>query len=135
VSGPTVEFKVHFRTGAHGRKRVRTGARPAPPEVKPGRVPRVARVMAMAIRFDRLVREGHVRDYAELARLSGVTRARISQIMTLLDLAPDLQEQILHLRRTATGRDPITERVLRDIAAEPEWGRQRQRWRKVQPLM
>ena len=61
MSGPTVEFKVHFRTGARGRKRVRQGARPAPPEVKPGRVPRVARVMAMAIRFDRLVQEGLLR--------------------------------------------------------------------------
>lgn len=127
MSGPTVEFKVHFRTGAHGRKRVRHGARPAPPEVKPGRVPRIARVMAMAIRFERLVREGHVRDYAELARLGGVTRARISQIVSLLDLAPDIQEQVLHLPRSM-GRDATTERELRRIAATPAWELQRQRW-------
>lgn len=128
MSGPTVEFKVHFRTGAHGRKRVRQGASPAPPEVKPGRVPRVSRVMAMAIRFDRLVREGHVRDYAELARLGGVTRARISQVITLLDLAPDIQEQVLHLPRTVRGRDPITERGLRRIATTPDWEHQRRIW-------
>lgn len=129
MSGPTVEFRVHFRTGAHGRKRVRQGARPAPPEVEPGRVPRVARVMAMAIRFERLVREGHVRDYAELAMLGGVTRARISQIIDLLNLHPQIQEAILLLPRTVHGRDIVTERDLRRIASEPELRDQLKMWR------
>jgi hypothetical protein len=48
--------------------------------------------MALAIRFDGLLREETVRDYPELARLDHVTRARMTQIMKLLDLAPDLQE-------------------------------------------
>lgn len=131
MSGPTVEFKIHLRTGAHGRKRVRQGARPAPPPVEPGRVPRVARVMAMAIRFERLVREGHVRDYAELARLGGVTRARISQIMDLLNLHPQIQEAILHLPRSA-GRDAVTERDLRRVASERDLRNQLQMWRLLE---
>src|SRR5881394_1952790 len=57
-------------------------------------IPRIARLMALAIRFERLVQNKTVPDYAELARLGGVTRARITQIMKLLQLAPDLQEQI-----------------------------------------
>ena len=60
-------------------------------------VPRIARLMALAIRFDRLLRAEEFRDYGEIARLGRVTRARMTQIMKLLDLAPDIQEQILFL--------------------------------------
>jgi hypothetical protein len=63
--------------------------------------PRVARLMALAIRCEGLVREGTVRDYAELARLGQVTRARMTQIMNLLWLAPDLQERLLFLERAS----------------------------------
>lgn len=64
-------------------------------------------------------------DQAELARLGHVTRARLTQIMNLLNLAPDIQEAILHLPRVERGRDPITERQLRPIAAVVDWERQR----------
>jgi hypothetical protein len=60
-------------------------------------IPRIARLMALAIRFQGLLREKKIRDYVELARLGRVTRARMTQIMKLLDLAPDIQEQILFL--------------------------------------
>ena len=49
--------------------------------------------MALAIRFDQLLRNGEVRDQAELAKLGQVTRARVSQIMDLLQLAPAIQER------------------------------------------
>ena len=62
-----------------------------------GPIPRIARLMALAIRFEGLLREGTIRDHAELARLGRVTRARMAQIMRLLNLAPDIQEQILFL--------------------------------------
>jgi hypothetical protein len=127
--GATVEFKVHFRTGARGRRRMRPGAKPKPAEVTPGRVPRISRLMALAIHFDDLVRKGVVRDYADLARLGGVCRARISQIMDLLDLAPDTQEDILHLPRGLGGRDVVTERQLRPIMGELDWEPQRLLWR------
>ena len=82
-----------------------------------GRVPRVSRLMALAIRFDQLIRDGVVADQAELARLGHVSRARLTQIMNLLNLAPDIQEQLLHLPRVQQGRDPVTERELRPICA------------------
>jgi len=97
-----------------------------PPEA--GNVPRVARLMALAIHFDGLLRRGEARDYAELARLGQVTRARMSQIMDLLHLAPDIQEALLSLPRTQNGRDAVTEHNLRPIAAEMDWQRQRQAW-------
>jgi DNA invertase Pin-like site-specific DNA recombinase len=69
----------------------------APANGKDTCIPRIARLIALAIRYEGLVREGAVRDYAELARLGEVTRARITQIMNLLWLAPDVQERLLFL--------------------------------------
>ncbi len=125
----TVTRKVHFRSGRQSRKELR-GGQPKPP-VPPGRVPRVSRLMALAIRFDRLVRDGAVADYAEIARLGHVTRARLTQIMNLLHLAPDIQEALLLLPPVEKGRDPITERELRPIAAVPDWQKQRRMWRRI----
>ncbi|MEZ6054813.1 MAG: hypothetical protein R3C02_26155 [Planctomycetaceae bacterium] len=94
-------------------------------------LPRVAKLMALAIRFEGLVRDGVVADYAELARLRHVTRARMSQIMSLLHLALDIQEAILLLPRVESGKDPITERNIRPIAAIPDWQMQRREWRDL----
>lgn len=94
-----------------------------------GRVPRVAKLMALAIRFEQTVRDGEVADYAELARLGHVTRARITQIMNLLHLAPDIQEALLCLPPVQQGKDSITERAPRGIVAEADWGRQRRMYR------
>jgi len=104
------------------------GSEAPPPEPEPGNVPRVARLMALAVHFDGLLRRGEAADYAALARLGQVTRARMSQIMDLLHLAPDIQEVLLFLPRTQNGRDPVTERDLRPIAAEPDWEHQRGAW-------
>ena len=85
--------------------------------------------MALAIRMDGLVRGGEVADYADLARLGHVSRARVTQIMNLLQLAPDIQEALLFLPRTERGRDPIREHHIRPIAAELEWRKQRRLWK------
>ncbi len=96
-----------------------------------GRIPRVARLLALAIRLEELVASGHVPDYAALARLVGVTRARVTQIANLTLLAPDIQEAILFLDPVVKGRDPLTERDLRPLVAEPGWGRQRALWKAL----
>ena len=85
--------------------------------------------MALAIRFEQLIRTGEVADYAELARLGHVTRARITQIMNLLLLAPDIQEQLLFLPRIEGGKERIHLRQLQPIAAVPDWRKQRHLWR------
>jgi len=84
--------------------------------------------MALAIRFDQLIRDGVVADYAELARLGHVTRARMTQIMNLLNLAPEIQEAILFLPPVECGKDPITERDVRPIVAVANWKKQRALW-------
>ncbi len=124
--GVTVQFQVHFGRGQKGQRKLRPGVAKIP--VGPGRIPRVARLMALAIRFNELIAAGEVRDYADLARLGHVSRARVTQIMNLLNLAPDIQEAILFLPETPQGTDPITERHLRPIAAEADWGQQRAMW-------
>jgi hypothetical protein len=125
TGGPVVTFAVHFRAGVRGRRRMRTGGRPTSPEVVPGRVPRVSRLLALAIRYDELMRQGAVTGYADLARLGGVSKARVSQVMDLLNLAPEIQEEILCLPRTETGRDVVTERQLRPVVKEDDWSLQR----------
>ena len=125
----TIERQVHFQHAGHGRgKQMRAG--PAPEELRlpPGRVPRVAKLMALALRFDELLRSGEIASYAELARLGQVTRTRVCQIMNLVYLAPDLQEALLFLPRTERGRDRIILADLQPIAALPEWRKQRRRW-------
>jgi hypothetical protein len=128
---PRIEFSVHFDVSRRGRKRAVVGEAPAKSALPPGRVPRVTRLMALAIRFETLIRDGEVQDLAEIARLGQVTRARVTQIMNLLHLSPDIQEAILALPRVESGRDPITERELRPIAAIPDWRKQRAAWRAV----
>lgn len=130
TQGIKFQTKVHFRCGRNGRKHLRTGEAPTG-EVPPGRVPRVSRLMALAIRFDQLIRERVVADQADLARLGHVTRARVTQIMNLLCLAPDIQEELLFLPRVERGRDPIQERQLRPIATVPDWRKQRQMWSQL----
>jgi hypothetical protein len=126
----TIEETVHFgRSGKGGARELRAGPAPAMPEL--GRVPRVARLMALALRFEKLLREGVVADFSELARLGHVTPARISQVMSLIHLAPDIQEAILFLPRTETGRDPIILRDLLPIAATVEWKKQRKMWAEL----
>ena len=70
-------------------------------------------------------------DYAELALLGHVTRARITQIAALLNLAPDIIEAILVLESVERGKDPITERDLRPIVAIVDWKKQRILWRML----
>jgi len=124
-----IKQKVQFYRDSEGRHRI--DANPSddpPPAPVMGRVPRIARLMALAIRFDQLLREGKVVSQSELARLTHVTQPRMTQIMNLLHLAPDIQEAILFLPRTTSGRDPIHEKMLRTISAEVDWGKQREMW-------
>ena len=128
----TIELPVHFHRCGHGsRKQMRPGVEAAPGP--PGRVPRVSRLMALALRLDELVRTGQVDSYTELASLGQVTRARISQILNLLHLAPDLQEALLFLPPTQRGRDAIILADLMPIAATFDWRKQRRLWRQLLP--
>jgi len=122
-----VEYPVHFRR--HGRGAVRAMQAGPPPTADPApRLPRVARLMALAIRFDHLVRTGVVKDYATLAQLAKVSPARISQIMSLIHLSPAIQEMLLFLPPVQRGRAPVILADLQPLTAQADWAQQQRRW-------
>ena len=88
-------------------------------------MPRVARLMALALRCEEMLRTGAVENQTEIAQLGHVTRARVSQILNLLNLDPDIQEAILDLPRTLVGRDAVILRDVLPIASTIEWAKQR----------
>ena len=77
--------------------------------------------MALAVRMEWLVREGKVKDYAELARLGGMSRARVTQVLNLRNLAPAIQERLLFLEGE---REGIHERALRRLTQSTDWEEQ-----------
>jgi hypothetical protein len=119
------------RRGRGQRSFPQTVSAAPPPSVPRGRVPRVSRLLALALRLDELVRTGMVADYATLAELAHVSRARMSQILNLLLLAPDIQETLLFLPRTLRGRDPIHLGQLQPLAAVLDWQQQRRLWQEL----
>ena len=126
----SITQKVHFVTRDR-RKRI-TREEPASPPERTGRIPRISKLMALAIRFDQLLREERVTGLSELAELAHVTQPRMTQIMNLNHLAPDIQEEVLHLPSVEDGRDPIHERKLRPVCAELGWDQQRVLWKRMQ---
>jgi hypothetical protein len=105
----------------HGWGFSEDGPAPAAPVHRPARV---AQMLALAHRFQAAIDHGDYRDRADLARQLGFTRARISQLLDLLTLAPDLQEHILDLE-AVNGREPLTERALRAVVKLEGWADQR----------
>ena len=100
-----------------------------------GRIPRVSRLMALALKFERMLHEHQLRDYAEIARLGQVSRVRLSQIMSLLNLAPPIQEALLLLPKTVSGHDLVTEKRMRVIAQVIDWERQQEVFQKLMAVL
>ena len=125
-----LECSIRWQRGPKGIMSL-AATSPAARELPPGRLPRLARLLALAHKFEDLLRQDIIADAATLARLGQVSRARMSQILSLVHLAPDIQEAILFLPATVRGRDPIVLRQVQPIAQTLDWRRQRARWRKL----
>jgi len=100
---------------------------PAPPPAPVHRPARVAQMLALAHRLQAAIDRGDFRDRADLARQLGFTRARVSLLLDLLMLAPDLQERILDLE-AVDGAEPLSERALRTVVKIERWEEQRRAW-------
>jgi hypothetical protein len=124
-SAVEIQFSLHASARAAG-----TLARPEAPPSSTGRLPRVTQVLALAIHFRQMISRGEARDYADLARLGCLTRERMSQIMELVWLAPDIQEEVLYLPPTVR-RYPISETAVRRIADHLSWPDQRREWKTL----
>jgi hypothetical protein len=131
VSGSQeITYALDFGVSRRSRRESTATIHPSPADGNDSSVPRIARLLALAIRFDGLLRAEEFRDYAELARLGLVTRARMTQIMKLLALAPDIQEQILF----QPARKGLNERNLRAIVSRIDWNEQRPMFQKIMDL-
>lgn len=123
-------MKIEYTLPGFRLRGPKTGIVP-PGHDEHARPPRVTCLLALAYKFEVLVRSGDVKDYAELARIGRVSRARVSQILNLLSLAPSIQEYMFSLPPRVAGRARITERDLRHIVREPRWDRQRLLFEKL----
>jgi hypothetical protein len=83
-------------------------------------------MLALAHHWRDLIRARVVKDQADLARLVGVSRARVTQVMDLLYLARDLQEEILLAKDNYI--HTVRHRDLLPLAARPDWNVQRRMW-------
>jgi ParB-like chromosome segregation protein Spo0J len=119
-----VEKKIHLHRGRRSRKQIRPGR--SRKRKARDRVPRVAYLVALALKMERMLARGEVKTQTELARIMGVTPARVTQILRLLDLAPAIQEAIIDEPAAVA-----TERALFAIAAETCWVRQIEAWRRL----
>ncbi len=118
------QFQIHPSARAAAQR----GRQPGAPAVAGGRLPRITQLLALAMQFREMIRSGDARDCADLARLGGLTRERISQIMKLLWLAPGIQLDILYLPPTPGGRFPVSEVAIRRIADRLAWSEQHEQW-------
>ena len=126
MSGPQeVTYTLDLDVRRRGGRENPAARRPSQPADHS--IPRIARLLALAIRLERLIREQTIPDYAEGARRGRVTRARMTQIMKLLDLAPDIQEQILFLPPV----QHLNERNLRPIVSRIDWHEQRRLFQEL----
>ena len=130
-NAPRVEFKVHFQTGYRGQKHLRKGTRQNEPDHPVENLPRLTRLLALAHRWNYLIEEGVVSDYAEIARMIGLSRARVTQIMDLLYLAPDIQEAILFSSSGEKLELDVPVRAIRQFTRIPDWKDQRKLWRSL----
>jgi hypothetical protein len=118
--GPrVVTGQLHRVQRGHGKRFVQE-----PPPAPVRRPARVALMLVLAHEIQEAIDTGKVRDRAEVARRLGFTRARITHLLDLTLLAPDLQEQILGLD-AVDGVEPISERELRKVAHAGSWVEQR----------
>jgi hypothetical protein len=127
----TVERTFHLgsepgRRGGY-RRVVRDGPEPIVPPVNelPGRISRITKLMALAIRCDQLIKSGAVAGVTAMSQLAHVTQPRMTQILNMTLLAPDIQETLLHLPAIVEGKPELNEKSMRKICAEIDWARQR----------
>jgi hypothetical protein len=123
----SIEYRVNFGNGRH-----KTSPRKKPaikPRQAANKLPRITRLLALAHHLQDLIDQGIVDDYADIARLSGITRSRVTQLMNLGLLAPAIQEEILSF--TESSVVSIKEQGLRKILKTPIWQEQAKIWKEI----
>ena len=120
----TVVFKSSIHRIRRGNGHEFSSDAPSQPRAPVRKPARVAIMLAFAHKLQEAIDNGEYSDRADAARKLGLTRARVSQLLDLLMLAPDIQEKILFMERV-DGIEPTSERALRKVVAMEYWGEQR----------
>jgi DNA invertase Pin-like site-specific DNA recombinase len=97
-------------------------------------VPRITRLLALALKFEQLIESGVVSNYAAVAQVARVSRSRVTQMTSLLNLAPDIQEKILFLPAAEARQLRISEPSLRKLTATLLWNQQREQWKTLRSI-
>jgi hypothetical protein len=97
-------------------------------------ISRITRLLALALKFEELIASGVVSNYTAVAQVARVSRSRVTQMTSLLNLAPDIQEEILFLSAAEARQLRISEPSLRKLTATLLWNQQREQWRNLRPL-
>lgn len=121
---PSIKMSVHFSPGNCGHKILRKGKRPK--HAKPTRLPRITRLMALSIRYERLIKQGVITRHIDLADLAGIGRSQVSRIIQLQLLAPDIQEWLLNLPETEKSEDPVMWTDVQPLTRIMSWEKQRE---------
>jgi hypothetical protein len=127
TTGKIIIGALHRVQRGHGRDFVAQPPRAVAPVVRPARV---AVMLALAHKIAAAIDAGQLDDQADAARRLDLTRARVTQLLALLALAPDLQEQVLFLE-SVDGIEPLTERALRRASRTWSWEAQRVVYRSL----
>jgi hypothetical protein len=129
----SVDFQFSVQQRGRGAKKRIVEGEGGSKESKPAleRIPRISRYMALAIHFEDLIKQGVVTDYADLARLGHVTRARVTQIMNLRLLAPEIQESLLFLESSHARINLGQLSKILVIAVKLDWQSQRELWGEI----
>ena len=124
-----VKRKVVFQGEAHKRRDAAKAARVK--LAQSGRIPRIAKLVALANRMQSMIDSGEVESFQQLAELGRISQPRMTQIMSLLNLAPDILEDLLYLPEVIQGKATIHERLLRPLTTEIDWKVQRRMWGRI----
>ncbi len=128
-----VKRKIAFQGQVHKRRDAARAARVK--LAQSGRIPRIAKLVALASRMQSMIESGQVESFQLLADLGRISQPRMTQIMSLLLLTPDIQEELLYLPDVIQGKAPIHERLLRPLTTEIDWRVQRRMWARVKKLL
>ena len=127
----SISLDIHLKIGSCGHMQVRKGKKPA--HAKPTRIPRITRLMALAIKYEQLYENGVIEEHYTLARMAGVDRSQISRILRLRLLAPEIQEAVLNLPDSEDGKEPFSWRELDSLTRILVWEEQIQKFNGMLP--
>jgi len=83
----------------------------------------------LAYQVEQIISEGRAKDFTQASRWLNITKARLSQIMGLLNLAPSIQEEIL--LNDSDKLRKITVQDILPITAESDWDQQISLWKAI----